>query len=186
MSDKRRRYYGKYRGTVTSTVDPELKGRVTALVTLGGTPMTVVAEACTPYPGFYAMPPEGSGVWIEFEQGVIDHPIWVGCWWRDGELLTILSPGLPPPDPASAPKTVVLAVSPSRLPGVPSTARLKLESLTGTVTLESVLPPATPILPSAVKISPLGMQISWGPNTMSVSLSGIDINQKALTILPAP
>src|SRR5262249_32667661 len=99
------RYYGKYRGTVVSPIDLGLKGRITALVTVGGIPLTVVAEACTPYAGpgcgFYAIPPAGAGVWIEFVEGDLDQPVYTGCWWREGEVLAMLSPDLPPPDPAT-------------------------------------------------------------------------------------
>jgi hypothetical protein len=186
MSDERRRYYGKFRGTVVSTVDPGLKGRISALITVGGAPLTVIAEACTPYPGFYAIPPEGSGVWIEFEEGDLDKPIWTGCWWRDGEVMTILSPDLPPPDPVSAPKTVVLAVSVARTPGIPSTARLKLSAATGTATLESLLPPGTPALPTSIKLSPAGIDIGYTLNTVSIKPSGVDINKNGLVVLPAP
>jgi uncharacterized protein involved in type VI secretion and phage assembly len=31
--------------------------------------------------GFFALPAAGAGVWIEFEQGDPDYPIWSGCWW---------------------------------------------------------------------------------------------------------
>ena len=31
--------------------------------------------------GVYLVPPIGAGVWVEFEQGDPDHPIWVGCRW---------------------------------------------------------------------------------------------------------
>jgi hypothetical protein len=84
------RYYGKYRGIVTVPVDTGSKGRITALVTMGGVPATVVAEACMPFggvgSGFFAVPPSGAGVWIEFEEGDKDKPIWTGCWWSEGEL----------------------------------------------------------------------------------------------------
>ena len=26
-----------------------------------------------------------AGVWIEFEGGDVSYPIWVGCYWHDGE-----------------------------------------------------------------------------------------------------
>lgn len=52
--------------------------------------MPVVAEACTPFgglgSGFYAIPPVGAGVWIEFEEGNLNKPIWTGSWWPEGEL----------------------------------------------------------------------------------------------------
>ena len=31
--------------------------------------------------GFFAIPSTGAGVWIEFEHGDPDYPIWSGCWW---------------------------------------------------------------------------------------------------------
>ena len=90
MNDEGRRFYGKYRGIVSVPVDTGSKGRVTALVTVGGTPMTVVAEACMPFggigAGFFAVPPQGAGIWIEFEEGKLDKPLWSGSWWSEGEL----------------------------------------------------------------------------------------------------
>ncbi len=90
MSNKSKRYYGKYRGLVTQPVDIGMKGRITATVTIGGTPVPVVAEACTPFAGllsgFYGIPPVGAGVWIEFEEGDPDKPIWTGSWWAEGDL----------------------------------------------------------------------------------------------------
>jgi len=31
--------------------------------------------------GFWSIPQIGTGVWVEFEQGDADHPIWSGCWF---------------------------------------------------------------------------------------------------------
>jgi uncharacterized protein involved in type VI secretion and phage assembly len=31
--------------------------------------------------GAYLVPQIGSGVWVEFEQGDPDYPIWSGCFW---------------------------------------------------------------------------------------------------------
>jgi uncharacterized protein involved in type VI secretion and phage assembly len=57
----------------------------------------VWAEACVPYAGgkngLYAIPPVGSGVWVEFAQGDVDKPIWTGCWWKEGELNGALGAG---------------------------------------------------------------------------------------------
>lgn len=40
---------------------------------------------CVPFAGiqagFFVVPPLGSGVWIEFEQGDPDYPIWTGGFW---------------------------------------------------------------------------------------------------------
>lgn len=166
MKDTKERHYGKYRGTVVNPVDPLLKGRVLAAVTIGGTPLQLWAEACTPFAGplvgFYAIPIAGAGVWIEFEEGNLDKPIWTGCWWREGEVLAMLSPDIPPPTPATSPQTVVLRVPNSRL---------KLEMLTGTITLEMLIPP------TKIQIDPIkGIEISYGPNKIRVGPLGIDLN----------
>lgn len=80
------RFYGKYRGLVVSNMDPLNQGRLQAMVpeVLGEVP-TGWASPCAPYAGvqagFYAIPPIGAGVWIEFEAGDTSRPIWVGAWW---------------------------------------------------------------------------------------------------------
>jgi uncharacterized protein involved in type VI secretion and phage assembly len=84
-----KKYYGKYRGTVINNIDPMLSGRLLVTVpdVLGVVPSSW-AEPCVPLAGptgppmgVYLVPPIGAGVWVEFEQGDPDHPIWVGCRW---------------------------------------------------------------------------------------------------------
>lgn len=83
------RYFGKYRGTVINNIDPEQRGRLMAMVpdVLGSIPSTW-AEPCVPLAGptgppmgVYMVPPIGAGIWVEFEQGDPDAPIWAGCRW---------------------------------------------------------------------------------------------------------
>ncbi|MGI8587611.1 MAG: phage baseplate assembly protein V [Chloroflexia bacterium] len=180
MSEQKKRYYGKYRGLVLNPVDLEFKGKVLASVTVGGLPLQVQAEACTPYAGpgvgFYAIPPLGAGVWIEFEEGDLDKPIWSGCWWNEGEVLAVLTPDIsPPPTPASAASLVVLRTQ---------TARLKLSTLTGEATLESLLPPGNPAMPTAVHVTPIMIEITFGLNTIRITPAGIMLNNTALVVLP--
>ena len=80
------KYYGKYRGVVTDTKDPLLIGRVKANVPdVMGDDESGWATPCAPFggsaTGFFAIPAVGAGVWIEFESGDPDYPIWSGCWW---------------------------------------------------------------------------------------------------------
>jgi hypothetical protein len=85
----RSRFYGKYRGIVTS-VDPRTM-RIRAMVpsVLGDTE-TGWCMPCVPYAGpkagFAFLPEVGSGVWVEFEGGDVSYPIWVGGYWREGEV----------------------------------------------------------------------------------------------------
>lgn len=80
------RFYGKHRGTVIQNVDPEQRGRIQVMVpgVLGLLPSSW-ALPCMPFAGkqsgVYVVPQIGAGVWIEFEQGDPDYPIWSGGFW---------------------------------------------------------------------------------------------------------
>lgn len=86
----RSRFFGKYRGYVVA-VEEGGRGRIKAKVpAVLGEQETGWCSPCVPYAGpdvgFAFLPEVGSGVWIEFEGGDVSHPIWSGCYWRDGEL----------------------------------------------------------------------------------------------------
>jgi uncharacterized protein involved in type VI secretion and phage assembly len=79
-------YFGKYRGIVTDNEDPLMIGRIKATVPdIFGDDESGWALPCAPFggsqTGFFAIPTVGAGVWVEFEQGDPDYPIWSGCWW---------------------------------------------------------------------------------------------------------
>lgn len=83
--DCKPRYYGKYRGTVVNNVDPNNQGRIQVLVpAILPVPLATWAMMSTPVGGIqhgmFAVPPPKTGVWIEFEQGDIDYPVWTGCF----------------------------------------------------------------------------------------------------------
>lgn len=79
------RYYGKFRGVVLNNVDPMQQGRLQAQVPGVLDNMTSWALPCLPMAGIqsgmFAVPAIGSGVWIEFEQGDLNYPVWTGGWW---------------------------------------------------------------------------------------------------------
>jgi Type VI secretion system/phage-baseplate injector OB domain len=97
-------YLGKFRGTVINNIDPEFRGRLMCLVpdVYGVIPSTW-CEACTPLAGptgppmgVHLVPPIGAGVWIEFEQGNPDFPIWTGCrWGSQADIPPLARAGLP-------------------------------------------------------------------------------------------
>jgi uncharacterized protein involved in type VI secretion and phage assembly len=79
-------FFGKYRGIVTDNKDPLMIGRVRAKVPdVLGDLESGWAMPCAPFggnaAGFFALPVTGAGIWIEFEHGDPDYPIWAGCWW---------------------------------------------------------------------------------------------------------
>ena len=85
MSDVTK-YFGKFRGTVVNNVDPLQIGRLQAIVPdVSNVIPTSWAMPCVPVAGLqmgaFTVPPIGAGVWIEFEQGNPDFPIWTGCFW---------------------------------------------------------------------------------------------------------
>ncbi len=82
------RFYGKYRGIVVDNADPENLGRLKTRVpsVLGNEVVTGWATPCVPYggmenQGFLFIPEVDAGVWIEFEEGDLEFPIWVGTYW---------------------------------------------------------------------------------------------------------
>jgi hypothetical protein len=83
-----RRYYGKYRGFVVDNEDKANLGRLRLKVpsVLGNDVVTGWALPCVPYggaadQGFLFIPEQKSGVWVEFEEGDLEFPIWVGTFW---------------------------------------------------------------------------------------------------------
>lgn len=83
-----RRAYGKYRGFVSDNADPDKLGRVKLSVpALLGEAVTGWALPCMPCgglanEGFFSVPAVGAQVWVEFEGGNLDFPIWVGTFWQ--------------------------------------------------------------------------------------------------------
>ena len=85
----RQRLWGKFRGHVIDNVDVLGQGRLRVEVPSALGFAASWAMPCVPYAGpgvgFCFTPPVGANVWIEFEQGNPDLPIWVGCFWGEGE-----------------------------------------------------------------------------------------------------
>jgi uncharacterized protein involved in type VI secretion and phage assembly len=95
------KYYGKFRGTVTNNTDPLQTGRIQVQVpdVLTVTPSSW-AMPCFPFTGIqagmYCVPPVGAGVWVEFEGGDPNYPVYVGGWWGSaGEIPALALAGTP-------------------------------------------------------------------------------------------
>jgi uncharacterized protein involved in type VI secretion and phage assembly len=95
------KYYGKYRASVINNVDPMMKGRIQVQVAdVHGLTPSSWAMPCVPVAGIqtgiFTVPPIGAGVWVEFEQGDPDYPIWVGGYWGGTAEVPTMAKSVPP------------------------------------------------------------------------------------------
>jgi hypothetical protein len=170
------RYYGKYRGTVMNNVDPEQRGRIQAFVpdVLGLTPSSW-AMPCVPVAGkqegLFAVPQMGAAVWIEFEQGDPDYPIWTGGFWglaAEVPALALAPAAVPPGQNVVVQTTGQSTLILSDAVPSPSTGGIILRSPTGAM----------------VVVNDTGIYIQNGKGA-SITLVGptVDINSGALTVV---
>lgn len=154
------KYFGKYRGTVTDNQDPSGLGRIKIKAPDAlGEQESGWATPSAPYAGdgvgLFLIPPVDAHVWIEFELGDLDYPIWSGCFWDDGEA------------PASGPDTKILKTDKSTI---------TIDDQAGSITIETN---------SGLKIvmDTDGIEINNGQGA-SVKLSGpsVSINDDALQV----
>lgn len=164
-----REFFGKYRGTVTSNLDPQSMGRVQVEVpAVLGDGRLSWAMPCSPYAGpgvgFFAIPPVGANVWVEFEAGDPDYPIWSGCFWAQGEV---------PAHPA-LPFVKMLRTE---------NVMLKMDDTPGQggFTLE-VDPPAAS-MPISITCNASGVVISTGNGKIEVTALKVSINGGALEVM---
>ncbi len=170
-SEVPRRFYGKYRGLVLSNVDPMQRGRLMVQVpdVTGLVPGTW-AEACIPCGGMqyglFGIPLIGAGVWIEFEQGDLNYPIWTGTFYSNAGEVPALSRAIPPGVPGMAMVTPLQnAVIVNDTPGP-----------TGGIMLKGGL--------ATITINDTGITIQNGKGA-SISMVGpqVIINAGALTVI---
>ena len=130
-----KRFYGKYRGTVINNIDPLLIGRLQVMVPdVSSFVPTSWAMPCVPIAGIqngtYAVPIISSGVWVEFEQGNPDYPIWSGCFWGTMAEVPAMSKLVPPLVPSFTFQTPLQnGILISDMPG--PTGGIMLKSTTG-------------------------------------------------------
>lgn len=169
------KYFGKYRGTVLNNIDPEMRGRLTLMVPdVSGLIPTTWAEACVPLAGptgppmgMYVLPPIGAGVWVEYENGDPDHPIWVGCrWGAQSDIPPLAKAGLPV-SPSIVLQTLGQnSIAISDLPG--PTGGIMLKSLTG----------------ASIIVNDTGIYIQNGKGAMLTMVGPtVTINNGALTVI---
>lgn len=82
----KKEYYGKYRAKVVDINDPEKRGRIRVMCPrVLGTAKSAWCEPCIPiaydFGGDFALPKLGEFVWVEFERGDVNKPIYIGGLW---------------------------------------------------------------------------------------------------------
>jgi hypothetical protein len=162
-------YFGKHRGKVVGNIDPYQQGRVqVSCPDVLGDGRSSWAMPSVPYAGdgvgFFAIPPTGANVWVEFEGGDPDYPIWSGCFWAIGE-----APVTPALAQMKVFKTDGLTLTVNDLPGA------------GGVTLE-VSPPvvATPL---KIALTATGIELTNGAASVKLSPVSVSLNNGALEVL---
>ena len=165
------KYYGKYRGTVLQNVDPEQMARIQVMVPdVSGLLPSSWAMPCVPIAGkssgTFVVPQIGAGVWIEFEQGDPDYPVWTGGFWGSAAEVPALALAGNPASPSivlASGLQNILAIS--DLPG--PTGGIMLTSTTGAMIL----------------VNDIGITISNGKGA-SIVLTGptVTINNGALVV----
>ncbi|MET1027870.1 MAG: phage baseplate assembly protein V [Dongiaceae bacterium] len=135
QSSPRHTFYGKYRATVINNVDPMQIGRIQVIVPdVSNVMLSSWAMPCVPVAGlqmgFYTVPPIGAGVWMEFEHGDPDYPIWVGGYWGSAAEVPALSHIVPPAVPGMTMQTTLQnGLTVNDVPG--PTGGIMLKSATG-------------------------------------------------------
>jgi uncharacterized protein involved in type VI secretion and phage assembly len=166
------KFYGKYRGTVINNIDPLQIGRIQVMVPdVSNLIPTSWAMPCLPIAGkqmgAYMIPQIGSGVWVEFEQGDPDFPIWTGCFWGLVAEVPVLALAGNPASPnillqSALQNTVVV----SDLPG--PTGGIMLKSTTGAMLI----------------VNDTGIYIQNGKGASIVMVGPtVTINQGALVVI---
>jgi hypothetical protein len=86
-------YYGTYRAIVVDNTDDDNQGRLTVRVPAVDGPSTEVTRVAFPIVpvaganfGIKSLPPVDGFVYVEFENGRPDIPLWKGGWWRLDEM----------------------------------------------------------------------------------------------------
>jgi len=163
------KFFGKYRGKVENNIDPMQLGRVQVSVpAVLGDGRLAWAMPCAPYGGpgvgFFAVPPGGANIWVEFEGGDPDYPIWSGCFWGVGEV-----PALPALAEMKVLKTDGTTMTFSDLPGA------------GGLTIE-VSPPAVAV-PMKMVFDSTGIEISCGAAKIKMTPASVSVNDGALEVI---
>jgi hypothetical protein len=165
-----KQFFGKYRGKVENNIDPLQIGRLQVSVAnvLKGVRLNW-AMPCAPYigpgVGLFAIPPVGANIWVEFEGGDTDYPIWSGGFWGKPEEV----PAQPAIPQMKVFKTDGITLTLNDLPGA------------GGFTVE-VGPPVVPV-PLKLVCDAGGIELSNSAASVKLTPASVSLNNGALEVI---
>lgn len=166
MDGQRPPFYGKYRGIVTDNQDPPptMRGRIRAKVLdVYGDQESPWAMPSSPYAGdnvgLFLIPPVGANVWMEFEHGDPDYPIWSGCFWSEGQVpnFPLVSPNI------KILKTDFCTIMVDDTPGKGGlTIKAKIGTIEAKIVMDATGIDISGSSKADIKLSPLSVSINSG------------------------
>ena len=172
-------FFGKYRGVVLDNDDPDQQARLKVQVpaVMGETEVGWALPALPfagPGHGLVMLPEVGAMVWVEFEAGHVDFPIWSGCFFSGNQSR---------PQPEAPTARLVASVNGHRIVFddqadtlvVEHSGGAKVELTRTEITLE--ITPCKIVLgqtgtidfnDGVVKIGPAGVSLAFGAMTLGV------------------
>jgi type VI secretion system (T6SS) baseplate-like injector VgrG len=179
--------WGKYRATVINNVDPLNTGRIQVMVPdVSNYIPSSWAMPCFPYAGkqtgYFSVPQIGDGVWIEFEQGDPDYPIWCGGFWGVAAEVPAVALISPPPIPHVVISTLLSTLQISDAPGPTGGISLTHKTSVGSIMINDTGITITS-RGAMIMISAAGILISNGKGAL-INLAGAvtDVNGGGLTV----
>jgi uncharacterized protein involved in type VI secretion and phage assembly len=163
-------FFGKYRGKVEVNLDPLGLGRLQVSVAdVMGDGTLAWAMPCLPGAGpgvgIFSIPPVGANVWIEFERGDPNYPIWSGGFWNVGDPPATMGP--------KQPFTRIWAGENFRFEVIDVKG---LAELTLSVTTSSG--------EAVIKAGAQAMELTFSGNSIKLGSDGVTINNGNLKVLP--
>jgi len=139
-------------------------GRIQARVpAIFGNEQTGWAMPCVPYAGkgvgMFFVPPIGANIWIEFEEGNTNRPIWAGCFWGTGE-----APQIPAVPDTKVIKTDFAKIILNDLPGI---SGVTIETTNGLKVIMNMQ----------------GIEMSNGTAKVKLTPASVSVNDGALEVI---
>lgn len=159
-----------HRGIVTANVDPEGRGRIRVEVPdVFQDVLMMMAMPCSPYAGdgvgFFAVPPVGANVWVDFENDDPRMPIVLGGFWGDDE---------------KVPVATAIAQNKGL---VTETISLLVSDVPGSGGLTLVVEPPTVTTRTTITITAAGIEISLGASKIRLDGMRVSVNDGALEVI---